>query len=164
MTANQPVAPPPSRSRRKVVEPPPVEAPAAEPATPEFFTGPTPSTEVAHPGVVRADYTVDGRALAEALAAPTRPAAAQQQAPAAPSSYAAFMGLNRHVDPDNDLGTGPNRLPKYVLAAITLIAASTGKSRQTIVAEAITGKTPIPDVVLDEAFRELYGYPRPPVR
>lgn len=153
MTARQtqPVAPPPSRPKRTA---------PAEPADALASTGtrPVPGTDLAH---AQPAQPTD---LASALAAPTRPVDAQQQAPAAPSSYAAFMGLHRQVDPDADLGAGPNRLPKYILAAVTLIAASTGKSRQQIVAEAITGKTPISDVILDEAFREIYGYPRPPVR
>ncbi len=78
--------------------------------------------------------------------------------------YGAFMGLKRNVDPDADLASTAPRIPKYVIAAVTLVRNSSGRSAQQIYAEALTGKTPIPAAALDAAFMELYGYERPPVQ
>lgn len=134
MSANQPVAPPPTRPRR---------TPAAEPA---------PSTEVAHAEPAAADPVETlGRSLFGEQAGQQR------------SSHAAFMGLGRPVDPEKDLMPTAPRLPRYIVAAVTLIRSATGRSQQQIIADAITGRTPILPAVLDEAFMEIYGYPRPPV-
>lgn len=139
MSTTEPVAPPPTR--RKPTK-----------ATPEQAS---PTREV-----VRTEPAPDV-SLESVL---TGSAQYPKRADTAPrTSYAAFMGLGRPVDPETDLAPGPNRLPRYILAAMLFIKASTGKSLQQIAAEALTGKTPIPAVVLDEAFRELYGYDRPAV-
>lgn len=146
MSATEPVAPPPTRRKPAKVVQPAVEQPATA----------APSTEVAHtapadPGGI--EQMLSGAAQAPAAERPNG------QRP----SYAAFMGLNRPVDPENDMTNGPNRYPKYLVAGMLFIKASTGKPLQQIASEAMSGKTPIPAVVLDEAFRELYGYDRPAV-
>lgn len=148
MSPTNPVAPPPSRPKRtRPADPAPDVQAAAEAFAAGDVTYPA-STEVAHP-VAQADPV---EALGHALGG--------EQTDRQRALLAAVMGIGRPIDPETDLTAGPNRYPKYVVAAVLMIHASTGRSKQSIMSDAVTGKEPIPATVLDAAFRELYGRER----
>lgn len=70
-----------------------------------------------------------------------------------------MIGANVPVDPDKDLApTGP-RLPRYIVAAVALIRQATKRTQQEIIADALSGRAPIPAAVLDATHHALYGYP-----
>lgn len=148
----QPVAAPPVRPPSKA----PSRTPAPEPRAAEPVEPATPAREVEQ----RPATGTEGL-LASVM--PKEEDAGGSYTPGQPrTTYGAFMGITRTVDPEKDLAPSAPRLPRYVLAAVTLIRNVTGRSQQAIIAEALTGKTPIPPEILDAAFVELYGYPRPP--
>lgn len=158
----QPVAAPPVRppskapARAAAPVPRTPEPTTTEPRTPEPATAPQPSRQVEQ----RPSTDTEGL-LASVM--PEQENASASYTPGQPrTTYGAFMGITRTVDPEKDLAPSAPRLPRYVLAAVTLIRNVTGRSQQAIIAEALTGKTPIPAEILDAAFIELYGYPRPP--
>lgn len=139
---NEPVAPPPVRPPSKPSRPPERRAAEAEPSA----------------VAVRGD-TQPEPLLANMLASsPADGGSGSAEAPR--TTYGAFMGLRRNVDPDRDLAPTAPRLPRYVVAAITLIRNATGRSQQQVIAEALTGAVPLPAEALDAAFFEIYGYPR----
>jgi hypothetical protein len=148
-----PVSPPPVRppSRPSTRKPDPASPPAAPPE---------PEAAGAEPVLVgrAAPHTADDL-LADVLG---QDEPSRERDPAAPrTQFGAFMGIRRAVNPEQDLMPTAPRLPRYVVAAITLIRNATGETQQKVIADALTGRKPLPAEVLDAAFYELYGYQRP---